>query len=173
MATDPGLRRTQGWLQSFIVEPGTDEQALASEPVKKEFAGDIGEMVLPSTTLTATERAGVYRGMYLMRMEEALTTDYPVLKSYLGDDAFSDLVARYVEQYPSRSYTLNYLGRSLPKFIGETPDLPQPAFLRDLASMELAFTESFDESETHVVTAEEIAQVPEDAPFPPPVAYLP
>ena len=168
MATNPGLSRTQRWLQSFIIEPGTDEQALASDPVRKEFAGDVSEMVLPSTTLTSAQRTGVYRGMYLLRMEEALTTDYPVLKSFLGDDAFRDLVERYVQEHPSQSYTLNYLGRSLPAFIGETPDLPshalpQRAFLRDLAAMELAFTEAFDEAETHVVTAEEIAQVPEDA----------
>ena len=43
MATNPGLSRTQRWLQSFIIEPGTDDEALASEAVKREFVGEVGD----------------------------------------------------------------------------------------------------------------------------------
>jgi hypothetical protein len=163
MPTNPDLAQTQRWLQNFIVEPGTDEQALASEPVKSEYDGDVSQMVIPSKTLTSAERAGVYRGMYLLRMEEALTTDYPVLKSFLGDEAFFELISRYVEQYPSRSHSLNFLGRSLPKFIGENPSLADREFLKDLAAFELAIAEVFDEEQTPVLSPEEIAKVPEQA----------
>jgi hypothetical protein len=162
MPTNPDLARTQRWLQNFIIEPGTDEQALASESVKNEYAGDVSRMVIPSKTLTSAERAGVYRGMYLLRMEEALTTDYPVLKIFLGDDAFFELISRYVEQYPSRSHSLNFLGRSLPKFIGESTDLADREFLNDLAAFELAIAEVFDEEQTPVLSPEEIAKVPEE-----------
>lgn len=163
MPTNPDLARTQRWLQNFIVEPGTDEQALASESVKNEYAGDVSQMVVPSRTLTSAERVGVYRGMYLLRMEEALTTDYPVLKSFLGDEVFFELISRYVERYPSRSHSLNFLGRSLPKFIGESTDLADREFLRDLAAFELAIAEVFDEEQTPVLSPEEIAKVPEQA----------
>lgn len=163
MPTNPDLARTQRWLQNFIIEPGTDEQALASESVKNEYAGDVSQMVVPSETLTSAERAGVYRGMYLLRMEEALTTDYPVLKSFLGDDAFFELISGYVKQHPSRSHSLNFLGRSLPKFIGESPNLADHEFLRNLAAFELAIAEVFDEEQTPVLSPEEIAEVPGEA----------
>ena len=46
-------------------------------------------MILPSRTLQPEERLAIYQGMYLLRMEEALETDYPALKHFLGDEAFS------------------------------------------------------------------------------------
>jgi len=163
MPTNPDLTRTQRWLQNFIIESGTDEKALASESVQNEFAGDVSQMVIPSKTLTSAERAGVYRGMYLLRMEEALTSDYPVLKSFLGDEGFFELISRYVERYPSRSHSLNFLGRSLPKFIGENTDLADREFLKDLAAFELAIAEVFDEEQTPALSPEEIAKVSEQA----------
>ena len=40
--------------------------------------------ILPSRTLTPVERVGIYHGMYLLRMQEALATDYPALKHFLA-----------------------------------------------------------------------------------------
>ena len=34
-------------------------------------------------------------------------------------------MARYVDVYPSRSYTLNRLGDDLPRFVGTLDDLPK------------------------------------------------
>ena len=45
-------------------------------------------MVQPSATLTALERVGIYRDMYLARLSEALESDYPGLLHYLGKDGF-------------------------------------------------------------------------------------
>ena len=101
--------------------------------------------------------------MYLMRMEEALSTDYPVMRHHLGDVAFSLLVEEYVERYPSRSYTLNRLGDHFPQFICGRPDLPQAAFLHDLARLELAMTQVFDEQESPVLGVEELEAIPPDS----------
>ncbi len=149
---DPGLEQTQRWLQAFILAPEVDDQA-----------AEAGRLVLPSLTLTALERAGVYRDMYLSRLVEALESDYPSLLHYLGQEAFHDLAARYLELHPSRSYTLNRLGDSLPEFIGKLEDLPKREFLQDLARLELALTEVFDEEESPVLTQEAIAAVPPEA----------
>src|ERR1700693_5648101 len=100
LSSDPGLRPTQRWMQDFILAKD------AGEPGIQEGLA----LVLPSATLTAGERAGIYRDMYLARLVEALETDYPGLLHYLGKNAFEELGARYVAEFPSRSYTLNRLG---------------------------------------------------------------
>jgi hypothetical protein len=155
---DPGLARTQRWMQAFILAPGTDEEALAAPQVEAEISKpDAVAMVQPSVTLTAVERVAIYRDMYLTRLGEALETDYPGVLHYLGPEDFDTLVARYLDAYPSRSYTLNRLGDHLPAF------LERPKFVQELARLELALTQVFDAEESPVLTLEAIAAVPPEA----------
>ena len=67
--------------------------------------------------LSAAERVGIYQGMYLPRMMEALESDYEGLAHFLGATAWTRLVRAYLTAHPSRSYTLNELGRRLPEFV--------------------------------------------------------
>jgi hypothetical protein len=160
----PELPRLQRWMQEVVVHPGTIEQAIESDPAAHVIQSDrLEDVVLPSHSMTSAERIGVYHGMYLMRMEEALETDYPVIRYHLGDHQFSHLVREYVQRYPSTSYTLNRLGDHLPRFFLDETDWPQAAFLHDLARLELAMTEVFDEEESPVVGVEELQTVPPDA----------
>jgi hypothetical protein len=71
-------------------------------------------VILPSRTLEPADRVGIYQGMYLMRMEEALESDYPGLKHLLGGHAWSALVRDYVAAHPSVTYTLNRLAITSP-----------------------------------------------------------
>jgi hypothetical protein len=160
----PELDRLQRWMQQVVVHPGTIEQAIASPEAEREIPSEkLTEVVLPSHSLTSAERVGVYHGMYLMRMEEALAADYPVIRHFLGDETFSELVREYVQRHPSRSYTLNRLGDHLPQFFADRADWPQAEFLHDLARLELAMTEVFDEQESPVLGSEELAAVPPEA----------
>ncbi len=120
-------------------------------------------MVLPSKTLSALERLDIYRGMYLLRMEEALSIDYPGLKHFLGADGFMRLVARYMEVHPSRSYTLNRLGDHVCDFIGTLGDLPHKDFCHDLARLEYALTTVFDAPDSPALKGEDVRAVPQDA----------
>lgn len=169
MATEVGperpdrLERLQRWMQAFIVHPGTEEEALTHAAKGGIAVEQISEVVLPSRTLTSVERVGVYRGMYLLRLAEALEADYPGVHHFLGDEGFTELVRGYVHVYPSRSYSLNRLGDHLPEYVRSAPALPRREFLHDLARLELAVTEVFDAPETPALTAEQIAAVPSEA----------
>ncbi|MBD3850916.1 MAG: putative DNA-binding domain-containing protein [Acidobacteria bacterium] len=160
----PELTRLQRWMQEVVVHPGTVEEAIESESAIREIPSErLSEVVLPSHSMTSAERVGVYHGMYLMRMEEALETDYPVIRYHLGDHQFGHLVREYVQRYPSTSYTLNRLGDHLPQFFLDEPEWHDAAFLHDLARLELAMTEVFDEEESPVLGSEELEAVPPDA----------
>ena len=160
----PNLDRIQRWMQACIQNQGTCEEAIQSDPAQVAIpAAEARRVVKPSATLEPLQRLDIYREMYLLRMEEALAIDYPSLKHFLGDREFMHLVGRYVDVYPSRSYTLNRLGDHLPEFIATRGDIRNPAFCHDLARLEYALTLVFDEQETPRLTQEAIQAVPQDA----------
>ena len=151
-------------MQACILKQGTAEVAIASEAAQSAIpAEQARQVVLPSKTLSALERLDIYRDMYLLRMEEALSIDYPALKHFLGAEEFMRLVARYVDAYPSRSYTLNRLGDHLCEFIDALEDLPHKQFCHDLARLEYALSCVFDAAETPPLQGEAVRAVPQEA----------
>jgi hypothetical protein len=165
MAPEPfDLEQLQRWMQSVVVHPGTTGEALADPQAAQVVPPELlAQVILPSRTLQPAERLAIYQGMYPLRMEEALATDYPALKHFLGDSAFFDLVQGYVRAHPSRSFTLNPLGRHLPEHLLEVPGIPRRAFAHDLARLERAMTDAFDAEPGAVLSEEEIAAVAPDA----------
>jgi hypothetical protein len=139
-----GLQR---WMQRVVLD---------MEPAK-----NVEREILPSRTLTAGERLEIYHRMYPMRMREALESDYPALVHFLGDDAFEDLVRRYVAAHPSRSYTLNRLGDHLAEFIAADKLVRRPAFCAELARLEHAIAVVFDGPETPLLDAAAVAEMGE------------
>lgn len=163
MAAEPTLAVLQRWMQAVVVHPGSIEEAVGSPEAGRDVRpADIGSVILPSASLSPAERVEVYQRMYLLRMEEALETDYPALQHFLGAERFRDLVRDYVQSFPSRSYSLNRLGDHLPEFV-RTAKVPRPEFCHDLARLELAVSQVFDEEETPALTEAEIAAVPAEA----------
>jgi hypothetical protein len=159
MAPELALGGLQRWMQAVIVHPGTVDEALAArEAAALVPAGRVDSVVRPSASLTAAERVGVYHGMYLARMKEALESDYPGLARFLGPESWERLVAAYVQAHPSRSYTLNVLGRRLPDFV-RAARVPRPAFCHDLARLEWAVSEAFDAPETPPLAEADIGAV--------------
>jgi len=161
---DLGLPRLQRWMQAVLEQPGTVDDAVASAAARRELdPGQIARVVLPSKTLTPAERVGVYQGMYLLRMVEALEGDYPAVAHFLGEEEFADLVTRYVAAHPSTSYTFNRLGKRFPEFIKASRGIRKKAFVADLARLELSVTEVFDAPESAPWPADAIARLPNEA----------
>ncbi len=147
----PRLAPLQEWMQGVVTHPGDVYEAAAEAQL------GVDTVILPSASLQPIQRVGIYHGMYMLRMIEALTIDYSALAHFLGEEAFEKLVRVYVQRFPSRSYTLNRLGDSLPEFIATSTlkVLKRRVFLRDLASLELAMTQVFDEAEAEPPIAPE------------------
>lgn len=158
------LPRMQRWMQEVVVHPGDIAEAVASPSARKALGrAAIEDVILPSRTLEPADRVGIYQGMYLMRMEEALESDYAGLKHLLGGRAFSALVRDYVAAHPSVTYTLNRLGDRFPDFVAEWPGAKRPELCHDLARLEFAIAEVFDAPEVAPLTDAEVAAVPPEA----------
>jgi len=151
-------------MQAVIEQPGTADEAVVSAAARAELdPEDIGRVVRPSKTLTPVERVGVYQGMYLLRMIEALEGDYPAVAHFLGGEEFAELVTRYAAAHPSTSFTFNRFGRYFPEFIRETRGVRRKAFVADLARLELSVTEVFDAAVSPAWPADAIANIPQEA----------
>ena len=131
------MRELQEWMYGAITSPEAPPE---------------GEIL---ARLTEAERLDIYRGMYEARMVEALTNDYPALAAVLGEHDFGHLAVDYAVEHPSESYTLNRLGDSLPAFVAKR----STGYLSELAALELAMTEVFDEEETPLLGADAIASI--------------
>lgn len=168
------LATTQAWVQAVVTDPGEIDDALTA-PAAATFvpAEQVERVIRPSHSLTAQQRIGIYHGMYLLRMQEALQSDYPAVAWFLGEQRFERLVRDYVQRHPSRSYTLNRLGDHLPSFLQTwRPDHDgkqavsiaplELEFVAELAALELAITGSFDAEESAHLDAEQLAAIPPD-----------
>lgn len=115
-------------------------------PDGRRTAAVIAPLVKSNDRLEAIERVEIYNRMYWYRLLDCVADDSPALRAFLGEKKFWKLAQRYLEKYPSRSYTLRDLCSRLARFIGENPELtgPHPAAALDLARFEWAQVVAFD-----------------------------
>lgn len=145
------LQTLMNWVQAVVVHPHCVDTAVCDEAVRQHIditPERVGEIILPSQTLTPAERINIYAGMYPMRMRDALATDFPVVKSVLGDDGWAELVDAYIVDHYSVHPNLNQLGKHIPAFIRARKELKHAAFLAEMAELEQAMVEVFDSHES-------------------------
>jgi hypothetical protein len=102
--------------------------------------------IKPNNRLTSFERLEIYNRQYWIRIRQCFYEDYPGLRAILGDKKFERLADAYLSKFPSQSFTLRNLGSRLVKFIEAEPRWvsPQKQLALDMARLEWAHTEAFD-----------------------------
>ncbi len=118
--------------------------------------GALTRVVRAAGPLSAEERVGIYTGMYVARIVEALAEDFPKLAGLLGADAFADLVREYVARHPSTEPSIRHIGRALPGFLEDRT----PAYLADVARLEWVRLDVFDAPDARPLRAEDLRAVP-------------
>jgi len=155
--SNPDLSTLQRWFQSVISHPQGISSAIDTEEAQKLIAmkrSELEQVIKRSKNLTAEERLGIYANAYYARLLECLRESFPVLAKTLGHDVFDEFAFDYLQQYPSKSYTLNRLGDHFAKFLDDTrpdrteaapsPQADWPDFLIDLARLEWNIEKVFD-----------------------------
>lgn len=152
----------QRWMQTVIVDPaGVEAGARAMQSQRGTLA--IEDVVQPSRQLSAGERIALYSGMVQLRLVDCLAQDFPALQHALGRERFAQLASDYVVAHPSTHYSLNQLGKHLPAFARETLDgKPRAEFFAELAALERATEEVFDERRAEAIRADDLLGVPND-----------
>jgi len=148
----PDLAATVRWFQASVVQP--------HELRRRTRLAPAASVIRPSPTLRPRQRVEIYAGGYLARLTDALHEDFPALTRLLGPRAFPELCRAYLERHPSRSWSLNPLGRKLPEFLSGRVKVSRREAARDLARLEVAMSEVFDGEGVEPLKPADFAKIP-------------
>ncbi|WP_394235586.1 HvfC/BufC family peptide modification chaperone [Pseudomonas anguilliseptica] len=102
------------------------------------------EQIQGSNTLPAADGLMIYQNAYRARLLSVMREDFPALHRWMGDESFAQLAMAYISTWPSRNFSLRWLGEKLPEFIRGYIAEPQRSPMIELATLEWAFTLAFD-----------------------------
>jgi hypothetical protein len=117
------LTQLQRWFQTVVTHAEGVEAGACSEEARRLIQlapGELERVITRSRALTAAERLAIYANAYHTRLLECLGEVFPMLKRTLGEDGFEGLAFGYLQEYPSRSYTLNELGRHFSQYLEQS-----------------------------------------------------
>ena len=109
----------------------------------------------------AATRLAVYSNAYRIRLADALGANMPHLRELLGDEEFSAVAARYIDEHPSQFASIRWFGDCLAQELARS-HADQPWFA-ELARWEWALAASFDSQDAPTVGIESLAAVAPDA----------
>jgi hypothetical protein len=116
-----------------------------------------------TTELPARARIQIYTDMVLWRQIDVLREDFSKLATLLGAEEFAALSEAYVRRWPSESPSLSRLGRKMVEFIRACDDGTRRPDLADLAALEWACAEMFEEADAQPVDADALRRLPDFA----------
>ena len=160
---EPQLHTLERWMQEVVMHPAGAAAGVRAAPARRLLpvaASRLESIVLPSTSLSSVERLDIYAYMYYARLLEILGEEYPTTRKVLGDDVFWKACRRFVERNPSRHRTLNHLSDRFPLFLSRHPPPGNRRGLAaDVARIERAIEDVYDEARTAPLTAEDFATI--------------
>lgn len=119
----------------------------------------IVQHIVGTSRVCATMRLAIYRDAYYSRLIEALSTSYPILLEYLGEEAFNRLAKAYIQEYPSIYRSIRWFGDKLSEFLGTYTEYTAHPYLAELALFEWTLTLTFDSKDAPVLSLEAMAAV--------------
>ena len=147
------LPTIQQWFQAVITSADGVSRGVDSSAAKGCIdisPAEIEGVILPSQKRSSLQRLEVYANAYFARLTECLQAIYPIFAQTVGEELFAQFALGYLQQYPSRSYTLNRLGDHFVEFLNETrpaetSDAPDWIdFIICLARLEWGIDQVFD-----------------------------
>ena len=143
------LIRIQRMVWDLITSPEGVEKAAADLQQKGRLEStDLSFLVRGDERLGPRERLDIYADMYFYRLRDCLAEDFPKVAAVTGGKPFHNLVTDYLLSHPSSSWTLRNLGEPFPGFIGGHEVGGKYPYLADLAGLEWARIDVFDEQDT-------------------------
>lgn len=121
------------------------------------------QRVSGTAKVSAPIRLAIYYDAYRLRLLEALDSNYPVLHAWIGDDEFEKLGLAYLDAHPSTHFSIRYFGHRLEEYLATSAEYRDKPYLREMASLEWAMSETFDAADSPLVRLADMATIPADA----------
>jgi hypothetical protein len=141
------LDHIQRSMFNAVRQPLTASEGMRQRSIEGRSMNTIAEEIIkPNDRLTSFERLEIYNRQYWFRVLAALAEDFEGLRLIIGDRAFEKLSVAYLQDCPSRSFTLRNLGSKLEAWLGSHTQFIAGVedIAVDMARLEWAEIESFD-----------------------------
>ncbi|MBY0572518.1 MAG: DNA-binding domain-containing protein [Undibacterium sp.] len=135
------LEKTQQWMLMAITNihglPAGLEQA------QQQSGWCISDVILPGLDPAPRRGLEIYAQAYWLRLLSCLASDYPALRRHLGPELFDFFCRAYLNEFPSRAYSLYELGNQFTRFLRRSQRAASKAgndlwFPLELAELEYA-----------------------------------
>lgn len=120
--------------------------------------GVLLDNLLPGSTGKQTQ-LDIYRNAYVIRLGEALRSNYPALHQLLGDDDFAALARAYLDRHPPTHASIRWFGDSLAPFLAGRAPYDRLPVLSELARFEWALRHTIDAADAEVITVESLQAI--------------
>lgn len=160
------LAELQRTMSTAVMMPLTRDEGMRSQSADGRPMEEVAaSFVAPNSRLTAFERLEIYNRQYWFRVLGSLAEDFTALKAVVGSRRFDELSIAYLVEHPSRSFTLRNLGSNLVEWLAAHPEFTgrRHALAVDVAKIEWAFVEAFDNAENAPLTVDQIATLGADS----------
>ncbi|MDA0116908.1 HvfC/BufC N-terminal domain-containing protein [Vibrio sp. T11.5] len=107
MSSTSELAARQQWLLESILQ-GPKANQMASH------------YIMGTAELSSSARLAIYQDGYRLRLLECMEAEFPALQHYLGEALFRLFSLGYLQQRPSRHYSLYQLGEDFANFLDAT-----------------------------------------------------
>lgn len=162
----PGLEHLERWMLAVVSHPAGVEAGRRSAAATRLLPGSAGrleDIVLPSRSLSAAERLGIYGYMYYARLVEVMEEEYPTTRRILGDEDFDRACRRYIARHPSTDRTLQQLSAGFPAFLARHLRGDRRRLLAsDVARIERAMEDVFDAPLAEPLTHAQVSAIRPD-----------
>ena len=141
----PDLKQLQQQFQDYLLsKPSTIEQS-----------------VLSTEKVSAAQRLAIYSDAYQLRLIEALSVNYPILHTLLGDELFDALARQYIQLFPSKYRSIRWYGEQLSDYIRKSFNhIEHQNLVADMALFEWALSIAFDAQDYPFITTDQLTSVP-------------
>ena len=127
---------------------------------------DLSFAINGSDRMTPVEGLDVYANMYFYRLHDCIAENFPRTRAKTGDANFHNLMTDYLLAHPPTHYSLREAGAALPEFLSQHRLASEFPALADLARLEWARIDVFDEADAEQLDRETFlaasARHPED-----------
>lgn len=154
------LTRLQREMAAAVMQPLTENDEMRAIAPDGRAMNDVAQsFIAPNSRLSSFERLEIYNRQYWFRVLGSLAEDFPALRAVVGEARFQALSIAYLTANPSRSFTLRNLGSKLTVWLAANPQFcgRRQRLALDVARIEWAGVEAFDNAESLPLTLEQIA----------------
>lgn len=155
------LLTIQRQMAAAVMTPLTPSERMRNvAPDGRSLRKVANRIIKPNDRLTSFERMEIYNRQYWFRVLSGFAEDFPGLRAVLGTRAFDKVAEAYLNDCPSKSFTMRNIGSQLEAWLRQHRKYagPRQQLALDMVRLEWAEINAFDGKRETPLSAADLAE---------------